>query len=162
MASFLVLAPRLQNGQRDEDKTVFIRDGFSVLAFVLPVPWLLVHRLWFEAALVLAGMIAISIVGGSTGHENMAALITGLLSLFVGFEANSWRAAALERRDFEQITIVDAHNAADAETAWLFGGASPSAPTPASPVPPTPPELSAGYRQPLGGMVGLVSLRGEN
>ncbi len=85
MASFLVLVPRMSNGERDDDGTVFIRDGFSVLAFILPLVWLLVHRLWFVAALVLGATIAISMVGTFTGHEDMAAFVTALLSLLVGF-----------------------------------------------------------------------------
>ncbi len=166
MASFLVLAPRSQNGQRDDDRTVFIRDGFAVLAFILPVPWLLVHRLWFEAVLVLGLTIVISVVGDSTGHDDMAAFVTVLLSLLVGFEANNWRAAALERRGCEQIAVVDARNADDAETIWFLGPniaavALPS--TPASLISDMPPSLPAAARkQALGGMVGLVSHRGEH
>ncbi len=168
MASFLVLAPRSQNGERDNDSTVFIRDGFAALAFILPVPWLLVHRLWFEAALVLGATIAISMVGTFTGHEDMAALVTALLSLLVGFEANAWRAAALERRGFEQLAVVDARNAGDAETAWFLGpNFAPTAkPAMSSGVKSDGPLLPATQRpafQPaIGGMVGLVSHRGEN
>jgi len=165
MASFLVLAPRSQNGQRDVDSAVFIRDGFAVLAFILPVPWLLVQRLWFEAALILGLTIAISVVGDFTGHDDLAAFVTALLSLLVGFEANNWRAVALERRGLEQVGIVDAGNAADAETIWFLGPNFISAATP--PVPPSirsdPPLLpTAGHKPALGGMVGLVSHRGEN
>jgi hypothetical protein len=164
MASFLVLAPRSQNGRRDDDSTVFIRDGFAVLAFILPVPWLLVHRLWFEAALVLGLTIAISVVGDFTGHDDMAAFVTAVLSLLVGFEANNWRAAAVERRGYEQIAVVDARNADDAETTWFLGpnfapGVTPS--TPASLRSDTP-SLPAAHKPALGGMVGLVSHRGEH
>ncbi|WP_457301629.1 DUF2628 domain-containing protein, partial [Phyllobacterium sp. P5_D12] len=68
MASFIVLAPEL-DGQRDDDKTVFVRDGFALLAFILTVPWLLVQRLWFEAAVIFGLMVVISGVGTYTGHE---------------------------------------------------------------------------------------------
>uniref|UniRef100_UPI00388D670C DUF2628 domain-containing protein n=1 Tax=Lacticaseibacillus paracasei TaxID=1597 RepID=UPI00388D670C len=56
MTSYIVLVPPLQDNQRQDDKTVFIRDGFSIVAFFLPVPWLLFNRLWFEAALVFAAV----------------------------------------------------------------------------------------------------------
>jgi hypothetical protein len=164
MASFLVLAHSRQ-GQRDDDSTVFIRDGFSALAFILPVPWLLVQRLWFEAALIFALTLGISMAGALTGYENTAVVVTLLLSILVGFEANNWRAAALERRGFEQLAVVDARNADDAETVWFFrqdftesvpstGVKSDAAvlPTARKPAP----------QRATGGMVGLVSLRGEN
>lgn len=164
MASFLILAPQSQNGQRDDDKTIFIRDGFSVLALVLPFIWLLIHRLWFEATLVLVVTGVISVVGNYTGHDDMAAFVTALLSLLVGFEANNWRAAALERRGFEQVAIVDADNAADAETIWFLGPRFGSAVTPSVPATTRSdkPLLPVGNKPALGGMVGLVSHRGEN
>ncbi|MEK1887071.1 MAG: DUF2628 domain-containing protein [Phyllobacterium sp.] len=164
MASFLVLAPRPENGERDEDKTVFIRDGFVFLAFVLPFVWLLFHRLWFEAILVLAAGVAISAVGSFTGQDGAAALIGILVSILVGLEANSWRAAALERRGFRLAGVVDAHNAADAETIW-FLGTERFRPVASRVSPNRPPDAAPSVAAPrpvLGGMVGLVSHRGEN
>jgi hypothetical protein len=162
MASYLVLTPELRNGHRDDDRTVFVRDGFAFLAFILPVPWLLVQRLWFEAGLVLAATIAISMVGSYTGHEDMAAIVTLLLSLLVGFEANSWRAARLERKGFEPQAVVAARNVADAEIVYFHGDDFVAEPVTAAEVrtrlslPPVSPKPA------LGGMVGLVSHRGEN
>jgi hypothetical protein len=162
MASFIVLAPDL-DGQRDDDKTVFIRDGFAFLAFILTVPWLLVQRLWFEAAVVFGLMVVISGVGTYTGHEDMAGFVTALLSLLVGFEGNNWRIAALERRGFDQLGVVDARNADDAETAWFLGEnfISPAQEA-ATSTRPASPSLQVSHKPALGGMVGLVSHRGEN
>lgn len=168
MASFLVLAPRSTNGGRDDENAVFIRDGFAVLAFILPVPLLLIQRLWFEAALVLAVTAGISMAGTLTGHEDMAAFVTILLSLLVGFEANAWRAAALERRGFEQLAVVDAQNADDAETVWFLGpnfvpSTRPAVSTDTRPYTPLDPAATRKPAvQPSIGMVGLVSHRGEN
>jgi len=164
MASFLVLAPRHENGQPHEEKTVFIRDGFTFLAFILPFVWLLFYRLWFEAALVFLAAAVISAAGSYSGHDGVAAMVGLLLSLLVGLEANNWRAAALKRRGYEETGVVDAENAGDAETIWFHGSRpdrSVTAPAPAlsalrpaaSPVAPRPA---------LGGMLGLVSHRGES
>jgi hypothetical protein len=160
MASFIVLAPEL-DGQRDDDKTAFVRDGFALLAFILTVPWLLVQRLWFEAAVVFGSMVVISGVGTYAGHEDMAGFITALLSLLVGFEGNNWRAAALERRGFGRLGVVDARNADDAETAWFLGEnfvSSHEASVSARPAR----SLQVSHKPALGGMIGLVSHRGEN
>ncbi len=161
MASFIVLAPEL-DGQRDDDKTVFVRDGFALLAFILTVPWLLVQRLWFEAAVVFGLMVVISGVGTYTGHEDMAGFITALLSLLVGFEGNNWRIAALERRGFGQLGVVDARNADDAETAWFLGENFVSSPEVSVSARPAVPSLQVTHKPVLSGMVGLVSHRGEN
>lgn len=161
MASFVVLAPDL-DGQRDDDKTVFVRDGFALLAFILTVPWLLVQRLWFEAAIVFGSMVVISGVGTYTGHEDMAGFITALLSLLVGFEGSNWRIAALERRGCSQLGVVDARNADDAETAWFLGENFVSSPEVSVSRPPAIPSVQVSHKPVLSGMVGLVSHRGEN
>ncbi|MEP7452646.1 DUF2628 domain-containing protein [Phyllobacterium sp. SB3] len=162
MASFIVLTPQLRNGLPDEDRAVFIRDGFIWLAFIFPVPWLLLQRLWLEAGLVLAATIAVSLIGSYTGHADMAAIITALLSLLVGLEASRWRHAKLERKGFEQRAVVDAANAGDAEIAYFYGddfvAEQPSEPTARVDMP----AQARGFKPVVGGMVGLVSHRGEN
>ncbi|CAN7227013.1 DUF2628 domain-containing protein [Phyllobacterium sp. LjRoot231] len=163
MASFIVLAPQL-DGRRDDDKTVFVRDGFAFLAFIFTVPWLLVHRLWFEAAAVFGLMVMISGVGSYTGHQDMAGFVTALLSLLVGFEGNNWRIAALERRGLDQLGVVDARNADDAETARFLGEnfISRAQKVSASSRPAAAASLQVSHKPALGGMVGLVSHRGDN
>ncbi|MFJ7355130.1 DUF2628 domain-containing protein [Phyllobacterium sp. NPDC097923] len=163
MTSYIALVPPLQDNQRQDDKTVFIRDGFSIVAFFLPVPWLLFNRLWFEAALVFAAVAAISIVGSYTGHGNLAEIVAALLALLVAFEASNWRIKALERRGFDQAAIVDARSAADAETAYFHGEAFAADPEPVLPAidlavsSPAP----APGKPVVGGMLGLVGYRGD-
>lgn len=162
MASFVVLTPQLRNGQRDEDRTVFIRDGFAWLGFIFPVPWLLLQRLWFEAALVFVATIIISLIGNYTEHAGLAAVITALLSLFVGLEARRWRYAKLERNGFEQRAVVDAATAGDAEIAYFHGADFVAEPL-SEPAPKADLLTHRASTTPaLGGMVGLVSHRGEN
>lgn len=163
MVSFVVLTPQLRNGQHDEDRTVFIRDGFVWLGFIFPVPWLLLHRLWFEAALVLVATIAISLVGSYTGHANMAAVITMLLSLLVGLEAGRWRYARLERKGFEQRAVVEAANAGEAEIAYFYGEDFMAGPVSEKAARhDTLPLYVSNTKPSFGGMLGLVSHRGEN
>lgn len=163
MASYIVLVPPLQNNQRQDDKTVFIRDGFAILAFVLPVPWLLFNRLWFEAALVFAAVAAISIVGSYTGHANLAEIVAALLALLVAFEASDWRIRALERRGYDQAAIIDARSAADAETIYFHGDAFAADPEPVLPaIDLNAPSSTPTEGKPVaGGMLGLVGYRGE-
>jgi hypothetical protein len=163
MTSYIVLVPPLQDNQRQDDKTVFIRDGFALIAFFLPVPWLLFNRLWFEAALVFAAVAAISIVGSYTGHGSLAEIVAALLALLVAFEANNWRIRALERRGFDQTAIIDARSAADAETVYFHGEAFVADPEPVLPAIDlaVPSPAPAPGKPVAGGMLGLVGYRGE-
>ncbi|MEZ2130052.1 MULTISPECIES: DUF2628 domain-containing protein [unclassified Sinorhizobium] len=56
-ASYLILTPP-DGPDRNHDTTRCIRDGFSWLAFIFPVLWLLGHRLWLAAltAFLLQGL----------------------------------------------------------------------------------------------------------
>ena len=40
------MPPASGNKQRDALQTVFVKDGFSIWAFLFPHLWLLVHRMW--------------------------------------------------------------------------------------------------------------------
>lgn len=61
MAIFMVLlppgTPRAAPRERDLERAVFIKDGFSFPAFFLSIPWLLWQRLW----LVLCGFLVLTI-----------------------------------------------------------------------------------------------------
>ena len=51
MASYLILTPP-GGPDRNHENTRFIRDGFSLPAFLFPTLWMLYHRLWLLAAAV--------------------------------------------------------------------------------------------------------------
>ncbi|QND51221.1 DUF2628 domain-containing protein [Phyllobacterium sp. 628] len=160
MASYIVLVPPLKGGEPQDDKTVFVKDSFAFLAFILPVPWLLFHRLWFEAALIFVAVAAISIIGNHTNHQILAEGVAALLALLVAFEAANWRVKALERRGFTQVAIVDARSAADAETIYFFGDDFIAAPEPVLPQINVD-SITTPDRKPVtSGMLGLVGYRG--
>lgn len=96
------------------DDLVFIREGFSWTAFILPPIWTLRHGLWLAAALWLAAEIAISLVGGRFGAAVGWPLWLGF-ALWFGLEARNFRRAKLERTGWEMVGIVDARRLKDAE-----------------------------------------------
>lgn len=57
MASYMILTPASGPG-KDHEETRFVRDGFSLAAFVFPGLWLLWHRLWLYAigAFIIEGI----------------------------------------------------------------------------------------------------------
>lgn len=112
MASYLVFTPP-DDGRAEA--AVLVRDGVHVWAFVLPVVWLVWHRLWLEAVLALAAMALLSAGAGIAGFGAASPAWSLLVSLFFGLEAANLRAAALRRRGWRERGLVEADDDAAAE-----------------------------------------------
>ena len=123
-----------------EDDFVFIREGFSWSALLFAPLWALAHRLWLALAIWLVAMILISLVSAKLAPTVGGVLSIGFLIWFA-CEARDFRRAALERRDWQLIGVVDARTAKLAEQAFFTkraaqrveGGNTPAAALPASP-----------------------------
>lgn len=131
MAAFVVMD---RNEAEHSADAVFVRDGFSVIALIAPVIWLLWHRLWIEAFIALAAAAGLAALGTVAGFENTAPLLSFLVSIFVALEGPQLRVAALERRGLRQAAAVEADNAADAEIKYFAGQSTNAARTPKEPV----------------------------
>ena len=116
MASYVVMEPP---GRAGAERAVLVRDGFHVLAFVLPVVWLLFHRLWLEALAVLAIGMAIGGLGSWLGFNSVAGFGSLMLGVLVGLEGAALKVAALRRRGWREWGVVEADDADDAETRYL-------------------------------------------
>ena len=55
MAIYVVMEPPAARPNEASDGAVFMRDGFSLLALLVPPLWLLWHRLWIEVGFCLCG-----------------------------------------------------------------------------------------------------------
>lgn len=156
MASFIILS-REGNPVPDADAAI-VADRFSFPAFVITIPWLLWHRVWFAAAPV----VALTLVSAWLASDPRLALAGSLISLVVqayaGFEGNAWRVEAMIQRGWRIVDIVEA---ADAETAFEIHAVNAAAKTPQVYAP--PPLPSSGSRLPAGPVsaVGLAGLGRE-
>jgi len=140
MASYTVFAPPVSasGGAGDADRLIFVRDGFSWGAFLIPVLWLLYRRLWIALCFYALFLVAIELAGRFLGAPTAAAL--GLLgALFLGFEGAVLRRWALARRGFVETGLVDAASQEEAEIRYFHGAAEPASADrgPAPVVPPT-------------------------
>ncbi len=131
MTSYVVMT-----GREDPtgETTRFVKDGFIVSAFVLPLIWLLWKKLWLEAALYFAAMGILGAVLYRADLANAAplsALITFGLNLVVGLEGGSWLKRSLESAGFSEADIVVAQNARQAEE--MYASRMVSVPTPYPP-----------------------------
>jgi hypothetical protein len=121
MASFVVMEPPPALADRD---AILVRDGFHVLAFLVPFVWLLWHRLWIEAAIAFALMLALSALGTVAGLGNAAPVLSFLVSIYVGLEGPALRIAAWRRRGWDEWGVVEADDAADGELRYVAEAAA--------------------------------------
>jgi hypothetical protein len=134
MAVYTVHEPPLKadQTQADPERFVFVRDGFSFWAFLLPPLWMLWHGLW----LVFLGYVIVATalqVGLSLiGTSSTVMVVTGaLLSLLIGFEAATLRRFTLARRRWTNVGIVVGDDLESAERrfydAWTTNGGATNA-----------------------------------
>ena len=106
------------------DKIVFVRWGFAWLALVIPILWLLYHRMW----LVLAGFVAllflIQVGFMALGSDQQAAGWAVLIANFVfALFANDLRQWTLSLRGYRMVEMVSGNNIVECErrffTVWL-------------------------------------------
>lgn len=137
MASYVVMAPA--DGETTDEVT-FVRDGFAFLAFLIPAAWLLWHRLWIEALVAIAVAVGLAMLRAAPGFLVAAPLLSLLVSIFFGFEGAALRLAALRRRGWRDVGVVEADDMEAAEIRWLAenAGAWPDAASGRSDLPPEP------------------------
>lgn len=158
MAAFVVM----ENENAASARAVFVRQGFTWLAFLVPAVWLLWHRLWIEAALAVAGALLLSAAGEAAGLGPYASLLALLLSLYFGLEATTLRLRALTRRGWREWGVIEAYSADDAELRYLaaIGDEAGADPEPFEPLPPAP-SLPAARPTSPARSIGLVPYSGR-
>ena len=99
----------------EAERFKFVRDGFSVWAFLLGPLWMLWHRLWLVLVcyLVLMGIVdtTMATIGASRG---LIFLVDLLIAVLVGLEASTLRRFTLSRRGWRYIGVA---SGADGEAA---------------------------------------------
>lgn len=115
MAAYVAMEP----ADGEAERIVFVRDGFTAFAFLVPVPWFLWHRMWIEAAFALALTLALGSLDGLGGVGGPAASL--LVSLLIGLEAPSLRLWTMRRRGWRERGTVEAQSMADAEARFFLG-----------------------------------------
>ncbi len=85
----------------------FVEEGFNWKAFLFGALWALYHRLWQPAlyVVVVNMLIAQLLTGGMITHTGGVVLQLGV-QMLVGFYANDWRRARLQRRNYLTADIV--------------------------------------------------------
>lgn len=90
---------------RRGDRLVFVREGFSPVAALFGPLWLLLHRAWIPAVILLALHLAALRLPAPTG-----AIGTGVLVVLAGLAGNDLRRWQLARRGFAPAGLVAARD----------------------------------------------------
>ncbi len=121
MAIYTVHVPReLSDPGLRAERTAFVRDGFSLGAFLYGPLYLLRHRALLAAVLWLVAVLAIGWVNHLLRMPRFAEILLALLiMLFTGLEASSIRRFALHRRGLDTAGVVSARSLDEGETAFF-------------------------------------------
>ncbi|WP_421855798.1 DUF2628 domain-containing protein [Oricola sp.] len=117
MASYVVMAGG--EGSARGDRTEFVRDEFAPFALILPLFWLIWHRLWFAALMVLLALVGIGLVGERLQSPGLVLAVNLLLGVLVALEGPAWRLARLRRGGLADAGTVVAESLLDAEHRWF-------------------------------------------
>jgi hypothetical protein len=132
LATYLAFEPA--DGARNQsnaERVVFLRERFSVFAFVFTPFWLLRHRLWLGFLIWLVSFIAITVIGSRLGFGPYAALAAMYFpALVFGFEGVNLRARKLLRRGFRDAGVVIAEDLETAERRFFENWKNASVPDP--------------------------------
>jgi small-conductance mechanosensitive channel len=106
-------------GADPERGIAFVPDRFTVSAFLFPVFWALAYRLWWRALALLAllGLLAWGTASGVSGQIMFTLYV--VIALYVGFEAQHWRRAALERRGWYEAAVIAAPSREESERRYF-------------------------------------------
>lgn len=119
-----------------------IASGFRWWAAIMPIVWLLWHRLWLGFVLYLLFSVVLGIALALGDIAEPAATAIGLaVSLLIGFSAADYWRWTLERRGWRLVAVLRAEAAVDAEELYLRSrdaGGSARAAAPPQYVPSTP------------------------
>jgi Protein of unknown function (DUF2628) len=130
MLTFTVHEPPAPPADRIDraEQLVFIKDGFAWMAALFGPLWMLTHRLWWALLgyLLLTG--SLQVAQKAVGlDENIGGLVMLAVNLLVGFEADTLRRWALDRRGWHMLGTVSGRNADECERRF-FDGWLPSQP----------------------------------
>lgn len=107
------------------ERAVFVRDGFSFLAFLFAPLWLLAHGM----IIVLIGYLALSIgasyAAATLFSAELSYWVSFLISFWFGFEAAGARRWALTRRGWQMMGVVEGRRRSDAERRYYENRLAP-------------------------------------
>ena len=102
------------------DRLAFIREGFSWVALLVPLVWLLYHRMWIESVVLLLVYVGLQFAfGGDAQGQALVMWASLAISILFAFEASDLRTVSLERRGHRLAGVASGRDRVDAERAFF-------------------------------------------
>jgi hypothetical protein len=135
------------NHLQSAEELVFVKDGFSWFAALIPAVWLLWKRMWLEFFIFIAaaGLIAWAFSAAEASDAGNAILLA--IQIVFGFEAGALYSAALERRGWRVVGTVSGRSQEDCERRFLEVWLPTHTEIPASPPLTASPDTSTSWSQ---------------
>ncbi|MGE0665300.1 MAG: DUF2628 domain-containing protein [Sphingomonadales bacterium] len=103
-----------------EGEVEFVREGFSILAFVFTFLWLWVQRAWLAGFAVLGVFALLALFQGSLGvPEYLFIAIQVVISMGIGIFGRDFQRAALARRGFTETGVATGESIEEAEMRYF-------------------------------------------
>jgi hypothetical protein len=165
MPVYIVHEPPLRaaDARPDPEQFAFVREGFSVWAFLFATLWMLWHRMWLVLLIyvvVAAGLETALYYAGVS--DLILGLIAILISLLVGFEASTLRRFTLDRRGWKNIGVVSGDSLEMAERRFFDAWVRDTPLQRAAAAPPPRPTASVPHTPPSPDVIGLFPEPGAN
>jgi hypothetical protein len=94
---------------------VFVKDGFSWPALLIPFFWLIWHRMWWALAGYVIAVACLAGIGYAAGFpESLGTWLGLLVNFYMGLEGNNLRRKVLSRRGYQEVADVAANDGEEA------------------------------------------------
>ena len=113
LTRYIVFEPPQSSGATGE--AVFVRDRFSIWAFLVPFLWLFRYGLWLSGLLALAAAIGFAMLGNVAGFGLASTVLPILVGILVALEGPSLRAAKYRRKGWREAAAFHADDLTEAE-----------------------------------------------
>jgi hypothetical protein len=118
MSIYTVHEPPLRAAETtpDPDRFAFVRDGFSVWAFLFAALWMLWHRMWLVLLVYVVVVLGIESALRYAGFSGpVLAIVAIFIAFLVGIESSTLRCFALARRGWKNVGVVSGNDLEEAE-----------------------------------------------
>lgn len=139
MSVYTVYEPPLRAADSgpDPERFAFVRDGFSLWAFLFAALWMLLHRMWLVLVAYLVVAVGLEAILHYANVSNALISLTELLlALLIGIESGTLRRFTLARKGWKDVGAVSGRSLEDAERrffdAWMLRASASRAEPPAS------------------------------
>lgn len=135
---------------RGADDVVFVREGFSKWALVVPLLWLAAKGMWIILIVAVSAQLLIWAIAEALGFSEAMRLIFGLaINLILGFQGYDLLRWTYGRRGYEEVGLVQGDDLEEAEYRFFSETGLPTlAEPPPQPDMPPPPGLSRNWKSP--------------